>query len=96
MTGCSHNPCVSHFITSGARGGVDFEVLTEVAILDQLVFVSFLEDQIALEHEEIFYLKLKSRAHTRFSGVNFLFCDTIKVIITDSDSKCVHNVMLSC
>lgn len=71
----------------GAKGNADYVVLTEVAILNQFVIVSFLEDLIALELNETFYLKLKPKHSTMPFRFNVLFCDTIKLEITDSDGK---------
>lgn len=65
----------------------DFEVFTKVAILNQFVLVFFIEDMVALEYNETFYLILVHQPSTALSGINVLFCDTIELTITDSDGK---------
>ena len=61
-----------------------------MAILNQFIFVVFLEDQIALEYDETFYLRLRARGSSGLSGPNVFFCDTIKVTVTDSDGMFLH------
>ena len=65
----------------------DFEVFTKVATLNEFVLVSFIEDMVALEYNETFNLILVHQPSTTLSGINVLFCDTIELTITDSDSK---------
>ena len=62
---------------------------THMGILDNFVSVTFLEDLVALENNETFYLKLKLKENfmAPATGLNVLFCDTIKLTIKDSDSK---------
>lgn len=59
-------------------------VKTEVA--EKFVIVSFLEDLVALEYNETFFLKLKLRS-SPLVGLNVLFCDTVEITVTDSDSE---------
>lgn len=72
----------------GAEKAVDFELLTETTSLNNFVLVKFLEDLIALEHNETFFLKLRPK-HTvlSLSGLKVLFCDSLKLTIIDSDGE---------
>jgi hypothetical protein len=70
----------------GAKVSADFTLLTDVAVLQQHVLISFLEDQVALEYDETFYLKLKPRSSgSMITGPNIIFCDTLNITVTDSD-----------
>ena len=64
---------------------------TKVAVLNQFVLVTLLEDFTALETEETFHLKLKPRSPLQPSleGVNVLFCDTIEITIFDRDCESI-------
>lgn len=75
---------------TGAVSNADFEVFTKVAVLDQFVLVFFIEDMVALEYNETFYLTLVHQSSTVLSGINVLFCDTIELTITDSDGEVTH------
>ena len=67
---------------------MDFKLLTEVTILNRFVLVTFLEDLIALEYNETFYLKLKpKRTVSSLTGLNVLFCDSLELTISDSDCE---------
>lgn len=78
------------FAVVGAKATTDFKVLTDVAVLNQFVTVVFLEDQIALEKDETFYLSLKARGLLGLSGPNVFFCNTINITIIDSDGMFLH------
>ena len=72
----------------GAKKAVDFELQTEAITINQFVLVKFLEDLIALEHNETFFLKLKPKHAVLFlSELNVLFCDSLELKIVDSDCE---------
>lgn len=76
----------------GANVNADFIIHTQVAILNKFVIVTFLEDFIALEYNETFYLKLKPRsAVPPLLGLNVLFCDTIEITIVNSDCELINS-----